>query len=87
MQLGFGPNASPLVILRVYPTLTISLVDVSDFVVQVMKTMTMHPELLGESLTFFPRLYHTYHFAFRPFSVHPRVHQLLGPSQVRFLTP
>jgi hypothetical protein len=34
-----------------------------------MKTMMEHPELLGKSLTFFPRLYHTYHFAFRSVSV------------------
>ena len=86
MQLVFGAKASPLVILRVYPTLITSLVDVSELVVQAMKTMTEHPELLGESLTFFPRLYHTYHFAFRSVSVHARVHQLLGPSQVPFLT-
>ena len=57
MQLVFGAKASPLVTLRVYPTLTVSLVDVSESVVQAMKTMTEHPELLSESLTFFPRLY------------------------------
>jgi hypothetical protein len=84
MQLVFGAKASPLVILRVYPTLTISLVGVSEFAVQVMKTMTEHPELLGESLTFFPCLYHTYHFAFRSVPVHARVHQLLG--LLRYLT-
>jgi len=82
----FGEKANPLVILRVYPTLTISLVGVSEFVVQAMKTMREHPELLGESLIFFPRLYHTYHFPFRPVSVHARVYQLLGPSQVCCLT-
>jgi len=86
MQLVFGAKASPLVILRIYPTLATSLVDVSEFIVQVMKTMAEHPELLGESPTFFPRLYHTYHFAFRSVSVYTRVHQLLGPSQVSFLT-
>lgn len=86
MQPVFGAKASPLVILRVYPTLTISLVGVSEFVVQAMETMKEHPELLGESLIFFPRLYHTCHLPFRPVSVHARVYQLLGLSQVRCLT-
>ena len=48
--------------------------------------MKEHLELLGESLIFFPRLYHTYHFPFRPVSVRARVYELLGPSQVRYLT-
>ena len=87
MQPVFGAKVSPLVILRVYPTLTISLVGVSKFVVQVMETMREHPELLGESLIFFPRLHTTYDFPFRPVSVHARVYQLLGPPQVRCLTP
>ncbi len=56
MQPIFGAKASPLVILRVYPALTISLVGVSEAVVQAMETMTEHPELLGESPIFFPRL-------------------------------
>jgi hypothetical protein len=29
------------------------------------KTMELHPDLLRESLSFFPRLYHTYHLPFR----------------------
>lgn len=86
MQPVFGAKASPLVLLRVYPTLTISLVVVSGFVVQAMETMREHPELLGEPLIFFPRLYHTQHFPFKPVSVHARVYQLLGPSQVPCLT-
>jgi len=40
--------------------LTVSLVGVSGFVVQVLETMTKHPELLSKSLDFFPHLYHTY---------------------------
>jgi hypothetical protein len=47
MQPVFGAKASHLVILRVYPTLTISIVGVSEFVVQAMETMTEHRELLG----------------------------------------
>ena len=86
MQLVFGAKASPLVILRVYPKLTLSLVGVSEFVVQAMETMTEHPELLGESLIFFPSMCHVYHFLFRPVSVHARVYQLFGPSQVPCLT-
>lgn len=86
MQPVFGAKASPLVILCVYLTLTISLVGVSGSVIQAMETMTEHPELLGESPIFLPRLYHTHHFPFRPVSVHARVYQLLGPSQVRCLT-
>ena len=70
MRLVFVAKASPLVALRVHPTLTISLVGVSEFVVQAMKTMTEHPELLSKSLTFFPCLRHTYHFSFRSVSVH-----------------
>ena len=61
MQLVLGAKASPLVTLRVYPTLTISPVGVSGLVVRIMETMREHPELLGKSLTSFPRLYHTYH--------------------------
>ena len=80
MQLVFGAKASPLVILYVRPTYTTSLVGVSEFVVQAMETMREHPELLGESPIFFPRLHHTYHSPFRPVSVHAQVHQLLGPS-------
>jgi hypothetical protein len=54
--------ASPLVFLCVYATLTISLVGVSGPAAQVVETMKNHPGLLSESLNFFPRLYHTYHF-------------------------
>lgn len=79
MQPVFGVKASLLVILRVYPTITIFLKGVSESVVQAMKTMREHPELLGESFSF--RLYHTCHFPFRPVSVHAHVYQLLGPSQ------
>lgn len=39
--------------------------------------------LSGESLSFFPHLYHAYHFAFRSVSVHT---QLFGQFQVTFLT-
>ena len=86
MQPVFGVKASPLVILCVYPTLTISLVGVSKFVVHVMEMMREHPELLGESFNFFPRLYHTYHFPFRPFFVRAPVRQPPSPSQVPRLT-
>ena len=86
MQLVFGVKASPLVILRVYPTLTISLGGVSMFALQALETMTEHPELLSESLTFFPCLCLNYYFTFRSVPVHPRVHQLLRPSQVHLLT-
>jgi len=85
MQLVFGARASPLVILRVYPKLTLSLVGVSESVLQAMETMREHPELLGESLIF-PRLCRVCHFPFRPVSVHARVYQLLGPSQGTCLT-
>ena len=70
MQLVFGVKASPSFMLRVYPTLTISLVGVSQLVRRVMQTMTEHPELLGESHCFFPHLYHTYHFVLRSVPVH-----------------
>jgi hypothetical protein len=87
MQPVFGAKASPLVILHVYPTLTISLVGVSESVVRAMETMREHPELLSESLIFFPCLYRTYyHFLFRPVSVHAQVYERLGPSQVPYLT-
>ena len=62
--------ASPLVFLRIYATLSISLVDVSEFAAQAVATMKEHPELLSESLNFFPRLYHTYHLPFRTFPFH-----------------
>ncbi|KAH9019293.1 hypothetical protein EDB84DRAFT_1566133 [Lactarius hengduanensis] len=59
-------------------TLTISLVGVSEFVIQTMVTMMKHPELLsGESLSFFPHLYHTYHFAFRSVPVYAPVFGIL----------
>ena len=46
MQLVFWVKASPPVVLRVYPTLTISLVGVYDFVVQTITTaMKNHLEL------------------------------------------
>jgi hypothetical protein len=64
----FWAMASPLVFLRVYATLTISLVGVSGFAAQVVATMREHPELLSESLNFF--LYHTYHLPFRTFPFH-----------------
>ena len=86
MKLVFGVKASPLVILCVYPILIISLVGVSEFVIQIMNTMKEHPDLLSESLSFFPHLYHAYHFAFRSDPVHAPVHQLLGQSQLPFLT-
>jgi len=86
MQLVFWVKASPLVILRDYPTLTTSLVGVSESAVQAMKTMREHPELLSESLTLLPHLYHTYHFVLRSVSVHAPVHERLGPSRVPFLT-
>jgi hypothetical protein len=57
MQPVFGVKASPLVILCVYPTLTIFLVGVSEFAVQAMETMAEHLELLGESPIFFLHLY------------------------------
>ena len=86
MQSVFGAKASPFVILCVYPTHTISLLGISEFVVQAMETMREHPELLGKSLIFFPRLYHTCNFPFRPVSVHTRVYRLFMPSQVPCLT-
>lgn len=54
MQAVFGAKASPFVILRVYPTLTTSLVGVSEFFAQAMETMSEYLELLGESLIFPP---------------------------------
>jgi len=87
MQPVFGAKVGPLVILCVHPTLTISLVGVSEFVVRAMEMMREHPELLGESLIFFLHQYHAYHFPFRLVSVHAGVHQrLLWPSQVPCLT-
>jgi len=71
--------ASPLVFLRVYATLTISLVGVSELAAQAVETMKKHPELLSESFNFFPRLYHTYHLPFRTFPFRSRVHELQGP--------
>ncbi len=59
---GGAAKASPSVFLRAYPTLTISL---AGFPGIVLEFPTEHPELLGESLIFFLRLYHTYHFPFR----------------------
>ena len=66
--------ASPLVFLRVYATLTISLVSLSGLATQVVETIKKHPGLLSESLNFFPRLYHTYHLPFRSFPFRSRVH-------------
>ncbi|KAG8743173.1 hypothetical protein FRC10_000315 [Ceratobasidium sp. 414] len=48
--------ASPSVFLRVYATLTISLVGVSNLAAQAIATMKKHPELLSESLNLFPQL-------------------------------
>ena len=73
MKLDFEVKASPFVILRVYPTLTISLVDVSDFAVEALETMVEHPELRSESLGFFPHLYRTYQLAFSSAAVHALV--------------
>lgn len=70
MQLVFGVKASLLFMLRVYPTLTISLVGVPQSAIPIMQTMTEHPEHLGEPISFFPHLYHTYHFVFRSVPVH-----------------
>lgn len=70
MQLVFGVKASPLFMLRVYYTLTISLVGVPQSAIPIMQTMTEHPELLGELISFFPHLYHTYHFVLRSVPVH-----------------
>lgn len=84
---GLLGEGEPLFILCVYPTLTISLVGVSESTVQVMKTMREHPELLSESLGFFPCLYYIYQFAFRSISVHARVHQLHVPFLTRPVNP
>ncbi len=61
MQPVFEAKASPLVAshFACLSNTYRSLVGVSKLVVQVMETMMEHPELLGESLVFFPRLYHT----------------------------
>ncbi len=53
--------------------------SLTPLVVQVMETMTEHPELLGESLRVC--VYHTDHSPFRPLSIHARVYQIPGPSQ------
>ena len=63
-----------LAFLRVYATLTISPVGVSELARQVFATMKEHPNLLSEPLIFFPRLYHTYHLPFRTICFHPPVH-------------
>ena len=49
--------ASPLVVLRVHATLTISLVDVSAPAAQAIETMRARPDLLSESISF--RVYTT----------------------------
>ena len=72
--------ASPLVSLRVYATLTISLVGVSGYAMQAIATMKERPDLLSESLHLFPRLYYTYHLLFRSFSLRSRVHEPHGPT-------
>ena len=61
------PSESYRLFLRVFATLTISLVGVSKFATQAVAMIKENPELLSESLNFFPRLYHTYHLPFRPF--------------------
>jgi len=66
--------ASHLVLLRVYATLTISLVGVSGPAVQALEAMKKRPDLLSESLSFFPRLRHTYHLPFRLFTFRSGVH-------------
>jgi len=76
MQPVFGAKVGHL---HVYLTLTIFLAGVSKAATQVMETMREHPELLGESFIFFPRLYHIYHLPFRLVSVRARVYQLLRP--------
>lgn len=53
-------RVSPLVFLHVYTTLTISFVDTSEFVKHAMETMNLRPDLLSNSLSLFPHLYHTY---------------------------
>ena len=78
MQQVLKAKASPLIVLRVYPTLTISLVGVSESAAQAIKTMKERPDLLSESLNFFLRLYHTYHFVFRSISVRTQVPQRHG---------
>ena len=80
MKLAFSVKASPLVILRVYPILTISPVGVSGSVRQVIKTMTEHPELLGESLVFF------FFFGVARGAHGPGFHPVPLPSQAPWLT-
>ena len=50
----YPATASPLVFLRVYTALTISLVDLSGVVAQVLENMRKRPDLLSESLNFLP---------------------------------
>lgn len=51
--------ASPLVIVRVYPSLIIPLIGAFESVKLTIQTTRANPELLaGESLSFFPRLSH-----------------------------
>jgi hypothetical protein len=58
IEAGLLDEGESLGHLRVYPTFTISLIGASEYVPQILRTMSEHPELLGgESLSFLPHLY------------------------------
>lgn len=73
-EAGLLGEGESLVILHIYATLTISIVDISDIAVQALETMRNRPDLLSEHINFFLHVNPTYHRPFRTFHFHSAVY-------------